>query len=108
MKKQNAAVSSSLLLIAIIFMFNCSSGVKSLKGPDGYVLQYHMDKGTEFLISSSSSMKSVTDQMGNEIVADIKGTGENKLVVLSKEKEKGLSRRLALYLVFSSSRRVLN
>jgi hypothetical protein len=91
MKKQNTIVSSLYLLGIILFMFSCSSGVKSLKGPDGYILQYHMDKGTEFSISSSSSMESVLDQMGNEIVTNVNGTGENKMVVLSKEKEKGLS-----------------
>jgi len=90
MNKQHRTVTSLLLLAAIIFTFNCSSGVKSLKGPDGYVLQYQMEKGTEFTISSKSTMKSVTDQMGTEVVADINGTGQNNFVVKSKDAKKGL------------------
>jgi hypothetical protein len=90
MKKQHVTISLLLLLAVIIFTFGCSGGMKSLKGPDGYVLQYHMDKGTEFTISSHSTLKSVTDQMGTEVVADIKGTGENHFAVTSKDKEKGL------------------
>lgn|GEM_PF-2292566 len=81
---------SLLAMLAVIMSLNCAA-FKSLTGKGGYVLQYRMDEGTRFSIIGSSTLESVTDQMGTEVVADINSKGQSDYTVLSSGEETGLT-----------------
>ena len=91
MKKIKLSVSFLFLtmLVMALLIVNCAVPTK-ISGPKLYELKYQLAEGTKFTMTSTGEVSSLTDQMGTEVVADIFGEGEDILVVLSVDKEKGL------------------
>jgi hypothetical protein len=54
-------------------------------------MKYQMAEGTKFTMTSSSEMNTIMDQMGTEVTADIHSKGEDTYIVLSADKEQGLT-----------------
>jgi hypothetical protein len=71
-------------------MFATGPGTGDTGGEKLYELKYQMPAGTKFVMASTGTTESVTDQMGTEMVADIEGAGQDTYVVLSSDKEKGM------------------
>jgi hypothetical protein len=81
------------MLVMTLFMVNCAVPTK-ISGQKLYELKYQFPEGTKFTMTSTGDVSSITDQMGTEVVADIYGEGEDSYVVLSADKEKGLTLEL--------------
>jgi hypothetical protein len=79
-----------ILIAAGVFCLNYSFE-KSPSSEKTYDLKYSLAKGTKFIISSSGTAEVETDQMGNIMLAEISGGGDDIFVVLSSDKEKGMT-----------------
>ena len=95
MKKTLASI--SLLLLVLAAMLSLSTAAEKAPAAEKlYELKYQLKPGTKFVIVSTGETESVTDQMGTEVVANITGDGMDTYVVLSADKEKGLSIELEI------------
>jgi len=92
MKKEKFSVSFLFLpvLIMVVFLVSCAVPTQP-SGEKIYELKYQLAKGTKITMISSAEVNSVTDQMGTEVLTDIYGETEDIYVVLSTDKEKGLT-----------------
>ncbi len=92
MKKERLSIRFLCLTVLIIAGFFASCAVPTQPpGEKVYDLKYQLEKGTKFIMTSTGEVNSITDQMGTEVVADIYGDAEDIFVVLSADKEKGLT-----------------
>ncbi|MFA9452827.1 MAG: hypothetical protein ACERK6_02840 [Candidatus Aminicenantaceae bacterium] len=90
MKKTLSSIALMLLVLAALFSLT-SAAEKDSSAQKLYELKYQMKKGTTFVMVSSGTTETVTNQMGTEVVADIQSEGTDTYVVLSSDKEKGLT-----------------
>jgi hypothetical protein len=95
MKKLYCPIFMVFVLSAAVFSMSFfgawDSGAEKL-----YELKYQMSAGTKFVMTNTGTTESVLDQMGTEVVTDIEGRGEDTYVVLSSDKDKGLSIELEM------------
>lgn len=90
-------LSISLLLLVLAAMFSLSTAAEKASAAEKlYELKYQLKPGTKFVMVSTGTTESVTDQMGTEVVANIESEGTDTYVVLSSDKEKGMSLELEM------------
>ncbi len=92
MKKEKLSIPFLCLTVMIMagFFVSCALPTQP-SGEKIYELKYQLAKGTKITMISSGELNSVMDQMGTEVVSDIFYEGEDIFVVLSADKEKGLT-----------------
>jgi len=95
MKKVFLSISLLLLVSAAMLSLSPPSD-KASAAEKLYELKYQMKPGTKFVMQSTGTTESVTDQMGTEVVADIIGGSEDTYVVLSFDKDKGMTIELEM------------
>jgi hypothetical protein len=95
MKRAILSFSLLLVIVAALQSLNTSAGWDPA-GEKLYELKYQMAEGTRFVMSSTGTMESVTDQMGTEVTAEITSEGEDTYSVQSSDKEKGLTIELVM------------
>lgn len=92
MNKEKLSVPFLCLTVLIMAVIFANYAVPTLfAGEKLYELKYQLAKGTKITMISSGEVNSVTDQMGTEVLTDIYGEAEDIYVVLSADKEKGLT-----------------
>jgi len=89
MKKSRLFVPMLVVVVAAVLSMSFATTEASAHMKQ-YELKYKIAKGTKFIISSSGTLESITDQMGTEVVADISGVGKDIYVVLG-ETDEGLT-----------------
>jgi hypothetical protein len=95
MKKSHLSI--SLLLLVLAAMLSLSTAAEKTTAAEKlYELKYQMKAGTKFVMVSTGETESVTDRMGTEVIADITGGSEDTYVVLSSDKDKGLTIELEM------------
>ncbi|MGB2908888.1 MAG: hypothetical protein WBB73_17460 [Candidatus Aminicenantaceae bacterium] len=95
MKKTLSSIALLLLVLAALFSLT-SAAEKDSSAQKLYELKYQMKKGTTFVMVSSGTTETVTNQMGTEVVANIETEGTDTYVVLSSDKEKGMTIELEM------------
>ena len=95
MKKTLSSIFLLFLVLAVLFSLS-SAAEKGSAAQKLYELKYQMKPGTKFVMVSTGTTETVTDQMGTEVVANIDSEGTDTYTVLSSDQEKGLSIELEM------------
>lgn len=92
MKKVKLSIPFLCLTVLIMVIIFANYAVPNLfAGEKLYELKYQLAKGSKITMISTGEVNSVMDQMGTEVVSDIYFEAEDIFVILSADKEKGLT-----------------
>ncbi len=92
MKKEKLSVPFLIFTVLITAVIFANFAVPNLFAQEKlYELKYQLAEGTKITIISSGELNSIMDQMGTEVIVDSYGEAEDIFVVLSSDKEKGLT-----------------
>ena len=92
MNKKKLSIPLLCLVVLITTVIFVSFAVPNLFAQGkSYELKYQLAKGTKITMMSTGEVNSAMDQMGTEVLTDIIGEAEDIYVVLTSNKNKGLT-----------------